>query len=416
MKQYFSIAILALVALACTKEAKEIDSPAVQGLTITIANPELRTALGAEGTGTFQVLWSAGDCIGISETATSKTAVYQLVGDGGSSSGTFRYLSGDSDISTINDVVYPAGSNGNVPSSQSYVAGTYDPAAAILSFHSDAGVSVNSNVTLHHATSYVCLQLKGKSGQSIKSIVAKAAGASFTLSCATPVALGATAVPFFVAIPAVSSVDAELDITLGDDSVVKKVSLGKTFSAGHVHRFPEAYVIDRGDLYQGGMVYQTEYESGYVMLVSVDQGNCAFSTEEINCGTANNPEEGFDNTAILQALENYATAYPAAKWCTDHGAGWYLPSRKEIARLYNNLLAASGSIGQARTQALLAYYGGTAFTLDKYYCTSCESQNSTKYPPEQYVWLIKTNADKTAYQGKKVGTNRLTRALKKITL
>ena len=423
MKKYFAIAMAVLGALSCTKEtvSKNDDGtdPQVGGLRITVSTAEAisRVSAGTEAEGKLPVLWQAGDQIAVIQdkgSASQKVSIFQLVGAGGTASGEFEYVSGDASTELIKDIVYPASAvDGSIPKAQSYVEGSFDPAAALMTFHSDAGVAPSAGFTLSHAASFVCLQLKGKSGQSIASIAAKVGDANYTLTCATPVALGETALPFYIAVPA-ASCDAEFVVTLSGGSTVKKVSLGKEFQTGKLHRFPECLVIDRGDLFDGGLVFLTNYDSNWVKIVSLDQGSLAFSTETTFQGTEVNPDEGEANTAILQALPTYATAYPGPKWCTDHGEGWYMPSRKEIVGLINNVWGYAASeiigIGLDRFQNLLQYFGGDSLTEGKSYMTCCEHQtDGTK------VFTVLMSTKKTAAAYAKTGS-RPVRAVKKVTI
>ena len=417
MKKYFAIAMAVLVALSCTKEtvSKNDDGtdPQVGGLRITVSTAEAisRVSAGTEAEGKLPVLWQAGDQIAVIQdkgSASQKVSIFQLVGAGGTASGEFEYVSGDASTELIKDIVYPASAvDGSIPKAQTYVGGSFDPAAALMTFHSDAGVAPSAGFTLSHAASFVCLQLKGKSGQSIASIAAKVGDANYTLTCATPVALGETALPFYIAVPA-ASCDAEFVVTLSGGSTVKKVSLGKEFQTGKLHRFPESYVIDRGDLYEGGIVFYTDYSANYLYTMSLDEATVAFSTENVSIGTAQNPSEGLDNFALIQAMPNYPNAYPAAKWCADKGTGWYLPARAELNKIWNNLFAATGSVGADRSQALLTYYGGTQMALETYYQSCCES-SATK------VHHVKMTAQKNVYQQNK-SAERAVRAVKKVTI
>ena len=422
MKKYFAIAMMALVALSCTKESvsKKNDSSdsQVDGLRITVstAGPVSRVSAGTEADGKLPILWNAGDQIAVIQdkgSASQKVSIFQLVGAGGTVSAEFEYVSGDASLNLIKDIVYPATAiDGSIPQAQSYVEGSFDPAAALMTFHSDAGVAPTAGFTLSHAASYICLQLSGKSGQSVTSIAAKAGGASYTLTCSSPVALGETAVPFYIVVPA-ASCDAEFLVTLFGGGSVKKVSIGKEFQTGSLHRFPESKVIDRGDLFEGGIVFYTDYSANYLYTMSLDETTVAFSTENVSIGTAANPSEGLENFALIIAMPNYPDAYPAAKWCADKGPGWYLPGRAELVKIWNNLFSAvavSGvtSIGSERAQALLEYFGGTQMALNTYYQSCCENAADK-------VHQVKMDAKKTVYQQKK-SAERAVRAVKKVTI
>lgn len=49
---------------------------------------------------------------------------------------------------------------------------------------------------------------------------------------------------------------------------------------------------------------------------------------------ANNSVYGWKNVDKLKAIDNTLTNYPAAKWCDDKPGSWYLPSDKELYRLF----------------------------------------------------------------------------------
>ena len=97
----------------------------------------------------------------------------------------------------------------------------------------------------------------------------------------------------------------------------------------------ETRVYAIGDLYNEdgviGVVYHLlnkEGTSGYI--VSMDEAQLQWSTENIqaNCFSGN----GQYNTEDMLKLG--ADKFPAAKWCADHGEGWYMPSSQELGYLW----------------------------------------------------------------------------------
>ena len=36
-------------------------------------------------------------------------------------------------------------------------------------------------------------------------------------------------------------------------------------------------------------------------------------------------------------MSDWATNYPAFKWCSDYGTDWYLPAVNELSAIYNNI-------------------------------------------------------------------------------
>jgi hypothetical protein len=96
----------------------------------------------------------------------------------------------------------------------------------------------------------------------------------------------------------------------------------------------EARTYAPGDLYDEdgvkGVVFHVSEDgkSGYIM--SLDEADLQWSTENVwaNCIST----KGNWNTEDMLKLG--ADKYPAAKWCADHGEGWYMPSSKEMNLLW----------------------------------------------------------------------------------
>lgn len=92
----------------------------------------------------------------------------------------------------------------------------------------------------------------------------------------------------------------------------------------------EARVYAPGDLYEEdgvkGVVFYVENGGVSGLIMSLDEEYLAWSTENVwaNCTSG----RGDWNTEDMLKLG--ADKYPAAKWCVDHGEGWYLPSSQEL--------------------------------------------------------------------------------------
>ena len=97
----------------------------------------------------------------------------------------------------------------------------------------------------------------------------------------------------------------------------------------------EARVYAPGDFYsedgvKGVVFHVTDGgTSGYIM--SLDQADLQWSTENAwaNCVSV----RGDWNTEDMLKLG--ADKYPAAKWCADHGEGWYMPSSRELQWMWD---------------------------------------------------------------------------------
>ena len=97
----------------------------------------------------------------------------------------------------------------------------------------------------------------------------------------------------------------------------------------------ETRVYAPGDLYEEdgvvGVVFRVTDggTSGYI--VSMDEAYLQWSTENVwvNCIF------GRGDWHTEDMLKLGADKYPAAKWCADHGDGWYMPSTKELQWLWD---------------------------------------------------------------------------------
>lgn len=72
----------------------------------------------------------------------------------------------------------------------------------------------------------------------------------------------------------------------------------------------------------------------YCYLFSMDQVYIEWSTENVQCN-AMNPKDGAKNMISIAYQDSTYAKYPAAKWCADHGEGWYLPSSNELHMMWD---------------------------------------------------------------------------------
>lgn len=370
MKKILGFVFVAGLLASCTETVSETDGNASVNETYAghvisaeIAVPT-KTSLGAEEDGMFPVVWSEGDEIAAiaNKGADQKVSVYRLQGQGGESTGTFEYVSGDADPANIRDLVYPASAveASSVPAEQVYVAGSFDPAAALMSWHSDEGLA--SGVVFSHDYSVICLQLDGD--ESISSIKATVDGKEYTVNCAEPVALPQA---FYIAVAGSDeAVDADFFMTSADGSkaMQKAPSKAQSYPAGSVVRFPEftyspSVVYEVMDYYpvpddastaegivfsvsDGGLhglvISAKEYEGPYGPGVSEQQttGNDAMREEP-------EPDGKLATYNLIMAHKDdagFETDYPGFYWLLNTMNGgdvegdWYVPSRPEIAELY----------------------------------------------------------------------------------
>ena len=162
-------AFLTLIAVGCAKEVPTGNNlPSGNGKTITINMPPMtRTAIGEDTQTGVNLVWSKGDEIAIIEgkgTNAQKSSIYSLVGEGGTASGTFEYVSGEASAEVITDVVFPASAaeNLSIPTSQTYVEGSFDTDAMVMSW---TRTSEDEGITLKHEAAALMFTLTGTAEQ-----------------------------------------------------------------------------------------------------------------------------------------------------------------------------------------------------------------------------------------------------------
>lgn len=92
----------------------------------------------------------------------------------------------------------------------------------------------------------------------------------------------------------------------------------------------------------------------YCYLFSMDQEYIEWSTENVICN-ALNYKDGAKNMLSISYQDPTYAKYPAAKWCADHGEGWYLPASDELHMMWN---AISGG-NQVFTDPVVAAFNKT---------------------------------------------------------
>ena len=97
----------------------------------------------------------------------------------------------------------------------------------------------------------------------------------------------------------------------------------------------EGRLYSPGDLYEEngvvGVVYYVENGGVNGLIMSMDEAYLQWSTvcEWANCIS----QRGEWNTEDMLKLG--ADKYPAAKWCVEHGDGWYMPSSRELQLMWD---------------------------------------------------------------------------------
>ena len=410
----FAYILLSLAAVACSqKEPVDTIKPSAQGRTIEVSMQEItKTTIGETSQNGVSLVWSTGDEIAVIEgkgTAGQKHSVYRLIGEGGSPSGTFEYISGDALGEVITDVVFPASAvndNFAVPTSQTYTEGSFDPKAMVMTW---TRTKEDEDIVLNHHAAAFLVSLTGEAGQKVSSVNVSFGRNNYTLNCKEPVELSSGATPFYIAIPgSETTVDYTFTIFLENEApMVKTASVA--LNAGKIGILPQSEFspLKAGDSYAGGLVFEVTEE--YAKVVSMDEGSCFWAQESVKSvrvGTDANPQEGETNTIMFKERADMEL-FDAAIWCINRGDEWYMPSRIEIAAFVNGL-ALNTSDGQTKINSLLTTNGGTAFNYEAYYWTCCEhATDDTK------AFAVRLK-DKGHQSYAKKGSARPVRAVKKV--
>lgn len=428
-KRIFHAVALLLVLAGCAKEnAADVEVSEDKVINVFMPDVYTKTAFGTETDGKFPLLWSKGDEIAVIENRGAddqKVSVYTLVGDGGTAAGSFKFKSGDADDSFVTDMVYPASaaSDPAVPAVQSYVAGSFDPKALVMSWSNPAGMT-EAGAQMESLASVICLQLTSANAADVKQVKAVLTASdgtakTYTLSCPS-VVLSETPTPFFIAVDGSDSpCDVTFEITHTAGVTDVKETKGKVFAAGNVLRFPAVDIVGEelsaelpaiGTLYEGGVVF--EANNTYVKVVSLKEASgLAWSTENVVTGCSESQDDGYEYTQKLLSLSTYtAETYPAVTWCVSLGEGWYLPSPRELISIRKNLLDLATEDEAKKTAAneLMTSLGGDPFSWGMYW--------SSRENGESKAYVARLNKTVDSNYKKNNTTNYCTRAVKKIAM
>ena len=115
-----------------------------------------------------------------------------------------------------------------------------------------------------------------------------------------------------------------------------------------------------GDYYNDGtkegVVFEVSADGKHGKIVSMTQSVSELRwssdvTEQKRLIGADSRTDGVANMAVVKAISDWESKYPAFKWCTDLGDGWYLPAIEELKKFtlddtihkaVNRTLAAKG--------------------------------------------------------------------------
>ena len=273
------VTMVALVALSCTTDTTQdisVDLGNNEALTeITLSLEESRTQLGEKAGDLYPLYWSEGDQIAINGVASAPlTTEYD-----GKSAAVFAL---DGDIERPFHIVYPAPAEGVVaatsglypvtfPATQSYTAGTFESGTAPMYGYAATaaeGEEVLPAVEIHHLTGILRLAVKGDKTLTSMTVVAETgaiagnfdvncesgaltahedASNTITMSFGEGLALGDTATPIYVAVPAgehgIYTITLFTDEAENNAMVVRFNSDNHPVKAGVVKEFGEVIFV-----------------------------------------------------------------------------------------------------------------------------------------------------------------------------
>lgn len=229
----------AFLAAGCTKDN---GNGPIEELEIGIDNAQTKVALGTESNGKFDLLWSDGDEVAV--TGDAGSSIFRLKSGAGTTNGVFEYKSGATGQTRITDVVYPASNAGNVPTTQTYKEGTFDPSALTLAYHNQASTN-GAKILLSSESSILCFQMKGNDKLSNIAVTFKN-GKTYTLKTLNaPMLKESKSTPFYIVVPSQMSDRVDVKFTSSSGSMNRILS-SKSFEAGKMHRFkPLEYKADK---------------------------------------------------------------------------------------------------------------------------------------------------------------------------
>ena len=108
-----------------------------------------------------------------------------------------------------------------------------------------------------------------------------------------------------------------------------------------------------GDYYYDGVKEGVVFEiwdngnSGKIVSMTKSSSTLQWSSDaeeqKRQIGT-NSETDGAYNMAVVKAISDWESKYPAFKWCADLGDGWYLPAKEELLTIYNNQTAIDANL------------------------------------------------------------------------
>lgn len=381
MKTLKYIIPVCCVALASCSEANpdkaESEIPSDGGTVLTaVIGTDTRTMLGDKVGTEYPIFWTAGDKINVNGESSSEAAIKE-----GSKQASFAF---GKEMTAPYSAVYPASAYKaegviTIPSTQSYVAGSFDPASSVMCSYSEG----ETTLTFHHLMAYLKLSFNTESDKdNIKSISVKSAGneamsgdfnVDFENSALSPVAEEASAVvmncgeegvapgtPVIVAIPA-QNYASGLQITTVDvngDKTVHKLKSALNAVAGTVYNMSISFELYPGsrlkpikvgellwapvycgysEAHPNGLLYQYGRAKGQPYYPASPSGNVCVAgptSDPADDKFYINKPDWYSGTALASwPMSKDDAGYVEAKIGNPCPDGWRLPTVAELEGL-----------------------------------------------------------------------------------
>lgn len=163
-----------------------------------------------------------------------------------------------------------------------------------------------------------------------------------------------------------------------------------------------------GDFASGGIIFWiSEDQASYkvISLAEATANDARWCTARTPLVGADNLDDGAYNVAKMKAVDATLAMFPAAKFCNDMGAGWYMPAKNEFTQIYNAAITAADPTG-GTFNGYITEKGGTGLNYTTYYFTSSEvsETNATlcRFNAWGFTSLVKDGATRLARCVKKV--------------
>ena len=176
-----------------------------------------------------------------------------------------------------------------------------------------------------------------------------------------------------------------------------------TASAGFISQaVPTAKTYKVGDYYDDGkkqgVVFWVDETGQHGKIVGMTESKTEIQwtsdkIEQKRLIGADDKENGANNMAKVRQITDWQSKYPAFKWCTDLGEGWYLPAIEEL-----KLFTLDNTVRNAINQTLATKGGAKIPDIGMpYYWYWSSTESNKKYKGMFCAWYVYMSSGYTYY-------------------